>query len=493
MEYRPVIRTLALMLAILMILAALAACKGPGSDGLDTDGSPAEETKYPGENGYVLAVNDYRGATCAIYSGMNGSSTDFIAEEETGETLNDSTFRRNLKVENLYNVRFSITEMQSDDQDQQMFSQQVRSIIMSGEDDYQLMEGYAWAVSGITLENEYFHNFLGLPYLDFDQAWWPAEYMKNARIGNNLYMLVGNITYTYYDLFTAILFNKQMAENYRVDDLYETVRDGKWTIDKLIGYAERAVADLDGDGRMDPLTDQYGFTLQRRYPTDSFVTAFEVRLTDTDDRGMPVLLPLTDKYVDVFNKIQAFCYSDTTNFVMTKALYEREEKTFLEGRSLFEGKRMLLVREYRAMENDFGILPYPKWDEKQENYHSFSDVYNTPVFVIPVTTEGTMSANLLEALSYFGYQTILPAYYEKALKGKTARDEQSGEMLDIIYNNVSYDFIQIYGYNLYPGPDLLLGQSLADNRTITYEYNSRKRMYETKMNELIEMLDIDGK
>lgn len=52
---------------------------------------------------------------------------------------------------------------------------------------------------------------------------------------------------------------------------------------------------------------------------------------------------------------------------------------------------------------------------------------------------------IIEALSYELYKTVRPAYYDVALKSKFARDNESEEMLDIIFNGTIYDFDYVYG------------------------------------------------
>jgi len=57
---------------------------------------------------------------------------------------------------------------------------------------------------------------------------------------------------------------------------------------------------------------------------------------------------------------------------------------------------------------------------------------------------------VLEAMAYHSQQLVTPAYYEKTLKGRDIRDEESGEMLDIIFATHSYDlglYYQIGSYN----------------------------------------------
>jgi len=47
-------------------------------------------------------------------------------------------------------------------------------------------------------------------------------------------------------------------------------------------------------------------------------------------------------------------------------------------------------------------------------------------------------------------KTLTPAYYDITLKGKSSRDEESSEMLDLLFNTRCYDFgwyFEIGGYN----------------------------------------------
>ena len=44
----------------------------------------------------------------------------------------------------------------------------------------------------------------------------------------------------------------------------------------------------------------------------------------------------------------------------------------------------------------------------------------------------------------FAHTTILPAYYDYTLTLRAARDNQSGEMLELIYNTRAFDFAYVY-------------------------------------------------
>ena len=93
------------------------------------------------------------------------------------------------------------------------------------------------------------------------------------------------------------------------------------------------------------------------------------------------------------------------------------------------------------MDNDFGVLPAPKYDEAQENYQNVIDAGK--FMVIPKTVQDLdRTGVILESLSYEGYKSVISAYYDTMLKNKLMRDEDSIEMLDkyIFPNTVVRNF-----------------------------------------------------
>ena len=71
------------------------------------------------------------------------------------------------------------------------------------------------------------------------------------------------------------------------------------------------------------------------------------------------------------------------------------------------------VAQLRNMKDDYGILPYPKYDESDEYRSSARNIHNA--FSMPVTTSHEdIAVAVLEALSSEKYETVLPAYFETA-------------------------------------------------------------------------------
>jgi hypothetical protein len=119
---------------------------------------------------------------------------------------------------------------------------------------------------------------------------------------------------------------------------------------------------------------------------------------------------------------------------------------FESGRSLFYGEVMQCIIRLRAMEIDFGVIPFPKLDEDQEEYNHFIHVTACMVSV-PLTNPDTEKAGIiLEAMAAKSKYTLQKAYYDICLQGKFMRDEESSAMLDIILKTRNYDIGYIYNW-----------------------------------------------
>lgn len=118
----------------------------------------------------------------------------------------------------------------------------------------------------------------------------------------------------------------------------------------------------------------------------------------------------------------------------------------------------------RDSQYDFGLLPYPKLDENQENYSCLISTGLVPGVSIPVTSvDPEMAGAVLEAIAYYSQDTLTKAYYDVTLTNKYFRDEESGDMLDIIFANRTYDIGYIMNVgNLSSIPQNLLNAKSTD-------------------------------
>lgn len=95
----------------------------------------------------------------------------------------------------------------------------------------------------------------------------------------------------------------------------------------------------------------------------------------------------------------------------------------------------------REMEDDFAILPMPKYDTEQSGYNHLLSGWVDCFIGLPKNLTDTEFAGFItEALARASFTLIRPAAFETTLKGKTARDAESLAMLDIIFNTLYLDF-----------------------------------------------------
>lgn len=413
------------------------------------------------------------------------SNSNLPVEEENGDVINDSVYRRNNKVSDLFDVKLKFDVRDGAVADYATWISTLNSSILAGDDAYQLAGGYGYRLTSDSLNGNY-QNLKNNPYIDFTNPWWPSTIIKASDIGGNMFACIGNIEPLYYDMTYAIYFNKKIADEFKIDDIYKMVNDGTWTLDKMFELAENSARDLNGNSKIDE-NDQYGYLTDEWMCYDAFIHACDIKITETGSDGYPKLIGLTERFVDAQKKISEFMNSSG---VVGKKSGGDRRAMFGDGKSLFLADSLHVAHILRAMSDDFGIVPYPKFDEAQDGYHTYNALGNSTVFVVPVTADETLAGCLLEALAYYGWKDVLPEYYERALKGKAARDNDSEAMLDIIFNNIEYEFTEIYSCSFgdQKSPSMTMRISIGENRDLASLWASDENLYDETMKSLINTL-----
>jgi len=162
------------------------------------------------------------------------------------------------------------------------------------------------------------------------------------------------------------------------------------------------------------------------------------------------------KNLDVLDKAMNLLYKNTNPGVLNvqkdagggqetwRVLYY---DGFMNNRALFMWIRMRVVEVFRGMDANFGIMPMPKYDEAQENYRSLVNPYTGVLLGVPKTASSPERTSIiLEALSAESKYTLQPAYYDIVLNRKFTRDEESSDMLDIIFSTQVYDIGGVYSF-----------------------------------------------
>lgn len=441
-----------------------------------TDGLP-EDLNYGDEVINILNMQ-------YIISGPKDYDPDNADISQQDVAVQEANYYRRLAVESRLGVKLNFIEESSYNKIPNM----VRQSINAGSDDYDMV--FSVANQQVTLSQEGLYLPISeLTYVDLDKPWWNKEYIESVSVNvNNPYILFGDITFNTIQRTCAVFFNKQMLEerfNMTDEDMYELVLDGKWTIDKMTEFAS-AVYEDDGNTVKDA-NDTYGLVSWEINAFEWLAYSAGLEFTSRNEDGYPVLNLNTEKTVDLCDKLLKL-FNGEHAFVADSN--DGQVNMFAEGKSLFSVNRLFLAdwNQLRTMQDDYGIIPMPKFDESTDGYHSAVESYVQWGAVTVTTPDPDMISAVAESMAYEGYQRVTPAYYETALKLKFTRGEDvdtEAKIIDIISKGAYTDFLYI---NQLDGLGTIFANIYRVNQNnFASLYASTELAGKGKLNELIEL------
>ena len=441
-------KLLAATLALATLLPAFAACGTSGGDTASQSPSQSEaqvtETTREltdEEKRALLKDNvptkDYGGKDYNVLSRVNFAYE--FNSELTGDVMDDAIYNRNLTIEDRFNIKIKTITL-GDTNNAYDVLKDADAAVMAGDDAYNLVSAYTYRSAPGSL-NGCYADLLTLAPLEFSQPWWSQGFVDAVTINNHAYVATGSLSILFHEVTLGVFFNKQLAKDNGINDMYGIVRDGDWTFDKLIELSEKAARDLNGDGKMDE-QDCWGIGVNRYTHVDCFQYAFDVPITTRDAKGLPVFSVNCEKMATMTAKLVNFLNTDYA-YICNDGTRGFKEGMFENNQGLFMTSWLGNAADLREMDADFGIIPYPKYDKAQEKYQTYY-LDRTSSFVIPITTDLNYTASIAEAMACESYKTVVPAFYDTALKSKYARDDDSQEMIDIILEGVVFDFANIF-------------------------------------------------
>ena len=485
------------------IVSSLAACGGgaaetsPPADGAaDTSAqtetaaeteSPDAETD-PYEPDSLPSDLDLGGRTVTVLGWNHYEDTpEFYAAELTGDVVNDAFYYRNLGVEERLNMKFSFLE--EDGRSANDYTQRVNASVMSGSSEYDITASHSHraclaASQGLMLD------LLKQKYLDFDKPWWLKNLRSTASVGNTLRYATGDICISSIARSQGIFFNQTYIKNFELEDPYDVVLDGSWTLDKMIAMSDGVYSDLDGNSKKNE-ADQFGFCADAVQLQAVFYTSGLMSVDHTKD-GSLVISPLIagERAVALLEKMGEFMKNDDDAVVIKTT---DDDSIFSEGRALFYAFPLGLISsgQLRGAEFDIGFVPWPKYDETDANYTiNLSNAYS--MWQIPIDAKDPdESAAVMEALASAGYRTTSPALFKTAYKVKYNNIDamRQSQVYDIVRQDVSFDISRIFN-NVLSFSANQFGDMVAANRqkwVSTVEKNSAK--FQAALDSLVETFE----
>ncbi len=443
-------RIISVFLLCSMMLATFSACGDDTTDpaGNDTGSGTTESTTVETEttepvdaNGFLLDTLpenlDFGGSDVNILIRSAIANSEFYVEEQTGETVDDALYTRNGNIENRLGVHLNFIDIPGEWVDRETFNGTIRNSVAANDGAYDLCAVLSNQLSFLTLEG-LLQNLSKLNYLDFEQPWWANGLLDELSVDGKLYFVSGDASLGLVKGMMCVYYNKQMCEDNGITGLEDLVYEGTWTIDKLAEYASVVYQDLDQNAKKS-VDDLFGLTTGDYNQLYGFIDSFNLQILERDESGYPSKFIYDNERVfDAYSKLYSLFH--TNNSFYTSSVNYMSGR-FQDQHALFSTGEFGYADTYRDIETfDFGVLPFPKYDEDQKDYRTTARATYSS-FCMPVTIEEPdMAAAVLECFASESYRVVSPAYFEQALKLKYSRDEATSAIFDIIKSSVTFSF-----------------------------------------------------
>ncbi len=391
----------------------------------------AETTAYISDD---LPDEDFGGYSFRILSCYfhDQELATFITNDElTGVPVNDELYYSKTNIEQRFGTEISWIETGNED----VGKSTAQSAVKAGDDMFDILIGkdkntVSLGKSGMLL------NLYDVEEFNFEKPWWPTNAVNAWTISNKLFAASNYMSYCGIHWTRIITFNKGWAEQLQMEMPYEAVRDGKWTLDLLNQLTDNVTTDVDGNGVIDGNDDVAFVSNGTWYCLQEDV---DIPIYRRDENGVLYADFDVDRTQGYLEKLRTLTSSN--KYTSSADCHTM----FSSGKALFAFTEIAdAYSQYRVSDVRYGILPSPKYDEKQENY--ISSCTDVP-WGIPKTVTGDQKhivGTICEAMSCYNYNKVLPVYLESALKSRAADSVDDSEMLQLIADTRTIAFAHCF-------------------------------------------------
>ena len=452
-------RVLIFFLALVMLIGVLAAC-GPKQNGPE-ERKPVEQDTSADQ---YLPKADYSGKTYTVlYRQGQFYEEEWISDDSRhGDVINDAIAQRNQAVIDRYGVKLDYETGKTSTDFENVFWPKVLNNVE--DDTFQLIAGQTYRLATVSVQG-YCLNWLNedqVPEVDTTAEWWDGDFIQAAKYNNCTYIATGPLSLTdmhssacmYFNktLFNAFMSGKSMSDGYDTPTaaLFDLVRNGGWTLDKLIEFAKDCTDKI--EGAEDDEDAVYGLATNQNNQIDAYIYASGITMTERKNGTIQLKkVDNSNPILALAQKLQDFHQSSGNVVMFPSGVNPERVYKFVTGNAVFctgvlDSARTIQIY---APEMLYGVIPYPKYDETQKEYHTYKIDYKTG-FCIPraVYKHGNQEfvGTITEALAYYSNKFVKPALYEKVLTHKNVQDKDSSDCVTMILNGGLYEFANIYAF-----------------------------------------------
>lgn len=404
----------------------------------------------------------------AVSKGWSGGWDNYeIYAEATGndDLITEAVITRNNVVESLYNCKIRDTKTDNP-------GDLVNNDIALGTNNYDFLMQLFYGLSPSCM------NMANLD-INYNNSWWNQKYIDAMSFNYNgtkvIHSVSGKFNLIMYDSIVTLfadmdIYDSAVASGKTDIDLYQTVRDGKWTIDKMLSLMDAAKTDTNGDSEMTfDGGDIFGIVINPNVLAQ-FGLFYGSGLTTVtkDENGAYIGMSAENTdltYVsNVINKSSEIYKSPACG-----QIGERDTvKAVANGQALFNAQWLIRMHSTEKLINygiDFSekrlaVVPFPKYDENQEEYGSFVSSRGYGLRVSKSIKDPKAISQFLEVFGYHSEMLLYPEYV-KCIKTQCLCDEGAGDMLDIVLDSMVCD----YGvWNFNAGINSKIGEMIVSGK-----------------------------
>ena len=465
----------------LLACLLLASC-GSGSVVNDTSVTDSDSTEPEVTMDPIYAdlpTGDFGGQSVKFLGecGSNWAIIQLSSDEINGEIINDRMYEADRLIEQKLNVKIESDYLENSGDVNTI----VQNAVAAGEDEYDVYDMPS-DIAGRLITGGYFHDISALTGIS-EKVWWDKNTRDSLTFGGKCYSLLGDVSLMLAESHYVLFQNKDIAADIGLDNIYDTVKSGKWTLDILGEHLKKAAQDTNGNGKMD-FEDRWGLGIYQVAMT-YFMLAGENPIVQTDSDGIPCFNGVDERMADMYTKIRTILFDPEHTTIGGKNVPAGGDwkDPFMQGRSLYLFEPLGHSKKMRDSKFDFAIIPMPKYDENQKEYMTPILQYVHTMYVTIANQKTDVIGATLENMAAEYYKNLRPAYYETVLENKRVRDDESIEMLEIIFKNRELNPAVVFDWKI---TNILNEAALNGKDTIVSDVEKKLKQIQKAINDTVD-------
>ena len=443
----PTSRILALLLAALMLLSMTACGAGETPDDTQASTTDAQTEAVTADPNYTLDLEEglnYDTEVTIFYVNMVGRTDELESEKLGGGVISDAVYERNVAVEERLGITFGYTSKNDDTEALPAIS----NLVQAGDDTVDIFTVGTYVCMTPSLAGHYL-NLNSLDNIDLSKHYWNQDYndMMTFTSDNVQFVATSPIAISIFRRGYITIFNRELMADYQIPELYDTVFNGDWTLDYQYSLIKDIYVDADGDGN-ESAGDFYGFVVGAVTDMDVYGVSSGIHLVTRDENGDHAYnTDALDRLITMGEKVSQLTNTQGTYLAdsYTEGFDVPIEK-FADKKAVMATVMFNHIELYFESLADmtYGIAPIPKLTREQEKYGTYIQDQVSSFGIsaaIGDSERQEQAAAVLEAMTYYSYQIVRPAYYDSVLSLRFMQDPQSKDVLETMFQSISFDFV----------------------------------------------------